>query len=50
MWRKHMMMVIKKGLKSKTVLDWSMDQHVAMCVENSEDVFDARLPGKRIKR
>jgi len=41
--------VIKKGLKSKTVLDWSMEQHVAMCVENSEDVFDARLLAKELK-
>ncbi len=41
--------VIKKGLKSKTVLDWSMDQHVKMCVENSEDVFDARLLAKELK-
>src|SRR5690606_3838955 len=36
-------MVIKKGLKSKTVLDWSMEQHVAMWVVNSEDVFEARF-------
>jgi superfamily II DNA or RNA helicase len=41
--------VIKKGLKSKTVLDWSMDQHVKMCVENSEDVFDARILAKELK-
>ncbi len=42
-------MVIRKGLKSKTVLEWSMEQHVAMCVENSEDVFDARLLAKELK-
>lgn len=41
--------IIKKGLKSKTVLDWSMDQHVIMCVENSEDVFDARILAKELK-
>ncbi|MCM4160803.1 DEAD/DEAH box helicase [Antarcticibacterium flavum] len=41
--------VIKKGLKSKTVLDWSMEQHVKMCVENSEDVFDARILAKELK-
>src|SRR5690606_13191654 len=41
--------VIKKGLKSKTVLEWSMGQHVAMCVENSEDVFDARILAKELK-
>lgn len=41
--------VIKKGLKSKSVLDWSMEQHVKMCVENSEDVFDARILAKELK-
>lgn len=41
--------VIKKGLKSKAVLEWSMDQHVKMCVENSEDVFDARILAKELK-
>ena len=41
--------VIQKGLKSKAVLEWSMDQHVKMCVENSEDVFDARLLAKELK-
>lgn len=41
--------VIKKGLKSKAVLEWSMEQHVKMCVENSEDVFDARILAKELK-
>tara|TARA_R100001369_G_scaffold20091_2_gene36826 strand:+ start:6825 stop:8339 length:1515 start_codon:yes stop_codon:yes gene_type:complete len=41
--------VIRKGLKSKAVLEWSMDQHVKMCVENSEDVFDARILAKELK-
>lgn len=41
--------VIKKGLKSKSVLEWSLDQHVKMCVENSEDVFDARLLAKELE-
>ncbi|UJH91759.1 DEAD/DEAH box helicase [Antarcticibacterium sp. 1MA-6-2] len=41
--------VIKRGLKSKAVLDWSMEQHVKMCVENSEDVFDARILAKELK-
>ncbi|WP_373058303.1 DEAD/DEAH box helicase [Zunongwangia sp. H14] len=41
--------VIKKGLKSKTVLEWSMEQHVKMCVENSEDVFDARILAQELK-
>lgn len=34
---------ISKGLKSKTVLANSLKQHAEMCIENSEDVFDARL-------
>ena len=41
--------VIKTGLKSKAVLEWSLDQHVKMCVENSEDVFDARILAKELK-
>jgi superfamily II DNA or RNA helicase len=41
--------VIKKGLRSKAVLEWSLEQHVKMCVENSEDVFDARILAKELK-
>lgn len=41
--------IISKGLKSKTVLERSLDQHTRMCVENSEDVFDARLLAKELK-
>ncbi len=41
--------IISKGLKSKTVLERSLDQHTKMCVENSEDVFDARLLAKELK-
>lgn len=33
--------VTNSGLKSKTVLDNSIEQHVKICVENSEDVYDA---------
>ena len=35
-----------KGLRSKSVLDKSIAQHATMCVENSEDVFDARILSK----
>ena len=35
--------VFAKGLKSKTVLERSIEQHARICVENSEDVFDARI-------
>lgn len=41
-------MVISKGLKSKTVLERSIEQHAKMCVENSEDVFDARMLAKEL--
>ena len=33
---------IAKGQKSKTVLENSIEQHARMCIENSEDVFEAR--------
>ena len=38
-----------KGLKSKTVLERSIEQHAKICVENSEDVFDARILAKKLK-
>lgn len=41
--------IISKGLKSKTVLERSLEQHMTMCVENSEDVFDARLLAKDLE-
>ncbi len=41
--------IIKKGLKSKAVLERSLEQHANMCVENSEDVFDARLLAKELE-
>ncbi|WP_299436072.1 DEAD/DEAH box helicase family protein [uncultured Aquimarina sp.] len=34
------------GLRSKSVLEKSIEQHAKMCVENSEDVFDARILSK----
>jgi superfamily II DNA or RNA helicase len=41
--------IIKKGLKSKAVLERSLEQHANMCVENSEDVFDARILAKELE-
>ncbi len=41
--------VIEKGLKSKVVLEWSLEQHVKICVENSEDIFDARILAQELK-
>ncbi|WP_103068311.1 DEAD/DEAH box helicase [Aquimarina sediminis] len=36
----------KYGLRSLTVLENSIEQHAKMCVQNSEDVFDARILSK----
>ncbi len=41
--------VFAKGLKSKTVLEKSIEQHAVICVENAEDVFDARILAKQLK-
>lgn len=35
--------VMKSGLRPKVVLERSIEQHTKMCVENSEDIMDARL-------
>lgn len=34
--------VISEGKKSFTVIERSIEQHSQMCIENSEDVYDAR--------
>ncbi|EZH75547.1 DEAD/DEAH box helicase [Aquimarina atlantica] len=34
------------GYRSLTVLEKSIEQHAVMCVQNSEDVFDARILSK----
>ncbi|MDP5231522.1 MAG: DEAD/DEAH box helicase [Cellulophaga sp.] len=41
--------VFSAGLKSKLVLERSIDQHAKICIENSEDVFDARILAKQLK-
>lgn len=41
--------VFAQGLKSKTVLERSIEQHAKICFENSEDVFDARILAKQLK-
>ncbi len=38
--------IVNNGEKSKMVLERSIEQHARMCVENSEDVFDARILSK----
>jgi superfamily II DNA or RNA helicase len=41
--------VFAKGLKSKTVLEQSIEQHARICFENSSDVFEARILAKLLK-
>ncbi|MEM7380803.1 MAG: DEAD/DEAH box helicase family protein [Bacteroidota bacterium] len=41
--------IFAQGLKSKTVLERSIEQHAQICVENSEDVFEARILAKQLK-
>ncbi|GGE17517.1 DEAD/DEAH box helicase [Psychroflexus salis] len=40
---------VNNGEKSKLVLEESVNQHAQMCVENSEDVFDARILSRELK-
>ena len=39
---------IAKGLPAKKALEASIEQHAQICVENSEDVFDARILAKEL--
>ncbi|MBC2840575.1 DEAD/DEAH box helicase [Robiginitalea sp. SC105] len=41
--------VFAAGKKSKLVLEKSIEQHAQICVENSEDVFDARILAKELR-
>ena len=41
--------IFAQGKKSKLVLEMSIEQHAQICVENSEDVFDARILAKELK-
>lgn len=41
--------VFALGEKSKTVLENSIEQHAMICLENAEDVFDARILAKSLK-
>jgi hypothetical protein len=40
----------KYNLRSLTVLEKSIEQHARMCVQNSEDVFDARILSKLLRQ
>jgi type I site-specific restriction endonuclease len=35
--------VFNRGLKSKTVLENSIDQHATLCYENAKDIYEARM-------
>ena len=41
--------IFAQGKKSKVVLEKSIEQHANICVENAEDVFDARILAKELK-
>ena len=41
--------VFAEGMKSKVVLERSIEQHARMCLENAEDVFDARLLARELR-
>lgn len=41
--------IFAQGLRSKVVLERSIEQHAQICVENSKDVFDARVLAKQLK-
>ena len=41
--------IFAQGQKSKIVLLKSIEQHAQICVENAEDVFDARILAKELK-
>jgi superfamily II DNA or RNA helicase len=41
-------LIIKQNLRSKVVLDKSLEQHSAMCVDNSEDLQGAKLLAREL--
>tara|TARA_R110002167_G_scaffold120166_8_gene297857 strand:+ start:3418 stop:4926 length:1509 start_codon:yes stop_codon:yes gene_type:complete len=41
--------IFAQGMRSKIVLEKSIEQHAQICVENAEDVFDARILAKQLK-
>lgn len=40
--------IFAQGKKSKEVLEMSIEQHARMCVENSRDIFEARMLAKML--
>ena len=47
--KKEYKRVIKEGKKAKTALENAIEQHAEMVIENSEDVFDARILARKLK-
>lgn len=47
--KKEYKRVVAQGLKAKTALDNAVEQHALMVVDNSEDVFDARILARKLK-
>jgi len=39
---------VKNNLKAKTIIEKSLEQHATMCVENTEDLFEARKLSKEL--
>jgi superfamily II DNA or RNA helicase len=39
---------VKNNLKAKTIIEKSLEQHATMCVENTEELYDARKLSKEL--
>lgn len=39
---------VSQNLRSKTVIEKSLEQHAAMCIDNTEELYDARLLAKEL--
>ncbi len=46
--KKEYKKIFAQGLRSKTVLENSIEQHACICVENAKDVFEARNLAKQL--
>ena len=42
-------LIIKQNLRSKVVLDKSLDQHAAMCVDNTETLQEAKMLARELE-
>lgn len=41
--------IFAQGVKSKVVLERSIEQHATMCVENADDIFEARILARELR-